>query len=183
MSDVILPVSWRHSRIDVGVFAHDLMWRLRPHSRRSPGTSRDAHARCRGPHLRPSLALVCGRQDRVWPMLLEPPAQSFFKSGLRFWLGFGMTGTRHELAPPMTIQQAIDARDVHRMLHLRFKGSLNFFRCGNFSVCGSREKGLEKAAFLLHAHVFMTASPFAWRFYRGKSQAVIGGNDATHRRD
>src|SRR6266700_3371399 len=35
---------WRHSRIDVGVFAHDLMWRLRPHSRRSPGTSRDAHA-------------------------------------------------------------------------------------------------------------------------------------------
>ena len=35
---------WCHSSIDVGVFAHDLMWRLRPHSRRSPGTSRDAHA-------------------------------------------------------------------------------------------------------------------------------------------
>ncbi len=94
-----------------------------------------------------------------------------------------MTGTRHELAPTMTIQQAIDARDMHRMLHLSFKGSLNVFRRGNSSVRGSREKGLQKAAFLLQAHVFMTTSPFAWRFYRGQSQAVIGGNDAAHRRD
>ena len=75
-------------------------------------------------------------------MLLKSPAQSFFKSGLLFWIGFGMTGTRNELAPSMTIQQAIDARDMHRMLHLSFKGALNFFRSGNFSLSGSREKGL-----------------------------------------
>src|SRR6266852_1994722 len=136
-----------------------------------------------GPHLRPSLALVAGRQDRVWPVLLEPPAQSFFKSGLLFWIGFGMARTRHELAPAVTIQQTIDARDMHFMLDLPIKGALNFFRRGNFSLCGSREKGLQKAAFLLHAHVFMTASPFAWRFNRGKSQAAIAGNDAAHRRD
>jgi soluble P-type ATPase len=94
-----------------------------------------------------------------------------------------MTGTRHELAPAVPIQQTIDAGDMHLMLDLSFKGSLKFFRRGNFSLCGSREKGLQKAAFLLHAHVFMTASPFAWRFNRGKSQAVIAGNDAAHRCD
>src|SRR6266699_1150529 len=58
-----------------------------------------------GPHLRPSLTRVAGRQDRVWPVPLEPPAQSFFKSSLGFWIGFGMTWTRHELAPAVTIQQ------------------------------------------------------------------------------
>src|SRR5690348_7380350 len=115
----------------------------------------------RGPHLRPSLARVFGHQDHVWPALLEPPAQSFFKSGLLFCIGFGMAGTWHELAPAVPIKQTIDARDMHLMLDLSFKGSLNFLRCGNFSVCGSREKGLQKVAFLLHAHVFMTASPFA----------------------
>src|SRR6266566_2098306 len=97
-------------------------------------------------------------------MPLEPPAQSFFKSGLFFWIGFGMTWTWHELAPAVTIQQAIDARDMHLMLDLRFKGSLNVFRRSNFSVCGSREKGLQKAAFLLHAHVFMTASTLCLAF-------------------
>ncbi len=85
----------------------------------------------------------------MWPVPFEPPAQSFFKSSLLFWIGFGMTGTRHELTPAMTIQQAIDTRDMHRMLHFRFKGALNLFRRGNFSVRGSREKGLQKAAFLL----------------------------------
>jgi hypothetical protein len=35
---------WRHRRIDVGVLAHDVMWRARSDSRGSPGTSRDAHA-------------------------------------------------------------------------------------------------------------------------------------------
>src|SRR3989440_12105576 len=108
-----------------------------------------------GPHLRPFSALVFGHQDRVWPVLLEPPAQSFFKSGLLFWIGFGMTGTRHELAPTMPIQEAIDARDMYRMLHLSFKGALNVFRRGNFSLSGSCEKGLQQVAFLLQAHVFM----------------------------
>src|SRR6266700_6836125 len=136
-----------------------------------------------GLHPRPSLTLVAGREDHVWPVPLEPPAQSFFKSGLFFRIGFGMTWTRHDLAPAVTIQQAIDARDMHRMLDLLLKGSLNVFRRGNFSVCGSREKGLEKAAFLLQAHIFMTASTFAWGFNRSQSQAIIGGNDAAHRRD
>src|SRR2546425_11003547 len=94
-----------------------------------------------------------------------------------------MTRTRHELAPAVTIKQTIDACDMHLMLDLPFKGSLNFFCRGNFSVCGAREKGLQQAAFLLHAHVFMTTSPFTWRFNRGKSQAVIAGNDAAHRCD
>ena len=44
MSDVILPVSWRYGRIDMSVFAYDLLWRVRPHSRRSPSTPRDADA-------------------------------------------------------------------------------------------------------------------------------------------
>src|SRR6266704_4758172 len=37
------PFRWRYSRIDVGIVAYDLTWRPRPHSRRSPGTSGDAH--------------------------------------------------------------------------------------------------------------------------------------------
>ena len=53
-----------------------------------------------------------------------------------------MAWTWHELAPAVTIQQAIDTRDMHLMLNPRFKGALNFFRRGNFSVCGAREKGL-----------------------------------------
>ena len=119
----------------------------------------------------------------MWPVPLEPPAQSFFKSSLLFWVGFGMTRTRHELAPPMTIQQAIDARDIHLMLELCFKGALNFFSCGNFSSCGSREKGLEKGAFLVQTHICMTTSTLAWRFDRGKSQAIIAGNNAAYCRD
>src|SRR5258708_6012575 len=94
-----------------------------------------------------------------------------------------MMRTRHELAPAVTIQEAIDAADMHRMLDLRFKNLLNFFGRGNFPLGGSGEKGLEKAAFLLQAHVFMTASAFAWGFNRSKSQAVVGANDAAHRRD
>jgi hypothetical protein len=49
-------------------------------------------------------------------------------------------------------------------------------------VCGSGEKGLEKAAFLLLAHVFMAASPFARRISRSQSQAIIAGNNAAHGR-
>ena len=119
----------------------------------------------------------------MWPVPLEPPAQSFFKSNLLFGIGGWMTGTRHELAPSMTIQQAIHARDMHLMLDLCFKGALNFFSCGNFSSCGSREKGLEKGAFLVHTHICMTTSTLAWRFDRGKSQASIAGNNAADCRD
>jgi hypothetical protein len=60
---------------------------------------------------------------------------------------------------------------------------LNFFGCGKFSLCGSGEKGLEKAAFLLQAHIFMTASTLAGSFNRSPSQAVVAGNDAAHRCD
>src|SRR5215467_1396730 len=88
----------------------------------------------RGLHLRPSLALVFGHQARVWPVPLEPPAQSFFKGGLRFGISFRMTRTRHELAPAMPIQQAIDAGEMHLVLHLRFKGALYFLPRGNFSL-------------------------------------------------
>jgi hypothetical protein len=166
---------FRYSRIDVGVLSYDVMWPLRSHARRSPSTSGDADARRRDLHLRPSLALVLGHEDCVWEVALEPPAQSFFKSSLLFWIGFGMTGARHELAPAMPIQQAIDTCAMHRMLDLCFKGALYVFRRGNFSLCRPREKGLEKAAFLFHAHVFMTASTLAWRFDGGKSPLDYSG--------
>src|SRR5262249_33525465 len=110
-------------------------------------------------------------------------AQSFFKYGLRFWISFRMTRTRHELAPAMPIQQAIDAGEMHLVLHLRFKGELYFLPRGNFSLGCAREKGLQKPAFLLHAHIFVTASTLAWRFDRSKSKAVISGNHAANRRD
>ncbi len=43
--------------------------------------------------------------------------------------------------------------------------------------------GLQKAAFLLHTHILMTASTLAWCFKRSQPQAVVGGNDAAHRRE
>src|SRR6266581_1399586 len=72
---------------------------------------------------------------------------------------------------------------MHLMLHLGFKCLLNVLGCSNLSPLSLSEKGLQKAAFLLHTQVLMTASTLAWRFNRCQPQAVVGGNDAAHRRD
>src|SRR5258708_2314225 len=94
-----------------------------------------------------------------------------------------MTGTWNQLAPAVTSQQAVDARDMHLMLHLRFKGLLNLLGSGNLSPLSLREKGLQKAAFLLHTQILMTTSTLAWCFKRSQPQAVVGGNDTAHRRE
>src|SRR2546421_4554973 len=156
---------------------------MRSHPRGSPGTSWNtdtAKAAFIFGHRR---ALVADRWNLGWRVPLESLAGSFFKSSLFFCIGFWMTRARHELAPTVTIQQAIDATSMHLMLHLSLKSLLNFLSSGNLAPFGSSEKEVEKAAFLFQGHIFMTTSTLAWGFNRSKSQAVVGGNDAAHRRD
>src|SRR5207302_10541863 len=79
--------------------------------------------------------------------LSEPPvplAESFFLKGVLFFLvRLGMTRTRSQLAPAMSMQKPVDAVDMHFMVHLRFQGLLDLLDCGNLALFGSREEGLE----------------------------------------
>ena len=60
----------------------------------------------------------------------------------------------------MPMQEAVDAVDVHFMVHLRFKGLLDLLDCGNLAPFGSREEGLQKGLFLLDGQIFVMASAF-----------------------
>src|SRR5215831_16961644 len=91
-----------------------------------------------------------------------------------------MTRPGNELAPTVTIQEAVDARDMHLLLHLSFKGLLNVLGGGNLSLFSLSEKGLQKAALLLQTHVLMTASSLAWGFNCSQPQTLVGRNDAAY---
>lgn len=69
-----------------------------------------------------------------------------------------MTRTRSQLAPAMSMQEAVDGVNMHCMLHLRFIGLVNLLSRGNLSPFGSREKGLQKGPFLLDCQIFVMAS-------------------------
>ena len=102
------PLCWSHGCVDVGIFTHDLSWGARPHAGRSPSASRLTDPRHPDPHLQPSAAPVAHRWAHE---SLLPPGRllkSFFKSRLLFRIGLGMARTRNQLAPPMSMQQAID---------------------------------------------------------------------------
>ena len=56
-----------------------------------------------------------------------------------------------------------------RLIHLHHdKCLVNVLGGGNLSPFSLSEKGLRKAAFLLHTHVLMTASTLAWGFNRSQ---------------
>jgi hypothetical protein len=82
------------------------------------------------------------------------------KRDLFFLVRLGMTRTRSQFAPAMSMQEAVDGVDMDFMLHCGFKGLLNLLDCGNLSLFGSREKGLEKVLFLLESQIFVMASAF-----------------------
>ncbi len=82
------------------------------------------------------------------------------KRGLFFLVGLGMTRTRSQLAPAMSMQEPVDGVDMDFMLHFGFKGLLNLLDRGNLAPFGSREKGLEKGLFLLERQIFVMASAF-----------------------
>ena len=71
-----------------------------------------------------------------------------------------MRRTRSQFAPAMSMQEAIDAVDMHAMLHLPFKGLMNLGGCSNLSPLGLREKGLQKGLFWLQGQIFMMTSAF-----------------------
>ncbi len=73
-------------------------------------------------------------------------------------MGFWMTRTWHQLAPAVTIQQAIDAAAVKRMLPLRFTGLLDFLGRGKLASFSSGEKGLKPGLFLFEGKIVVVAS-------------------------
>src|SRR5260370_27874593 len=85
----------------------------------------------------------------------------FLKCSLFCLVGLGMTRTRSQLAPAMSVQEAIDGVDMHFLLHLRFKGLVNLLSRGNLAPFGSRETRLEKGLFLLDRQIFMMQSGLA----------------------
>ncbi len=82
------------------------------------------------------------------------------KRDLCFLVGLGMTCTRSQLAPAMSMQETVDGVDMDFLLHFCFKGPLNLLDRGNLAPFGSREKGLQKGLFLLEGQLFMMASAF-----------------------
>src|SRR3989442_15904900 len=88
------------------------------------------------------------------------PPRFFLKRGLFFLVRLGMTRTRSQLAPAMSMQETVDGVGMHFLLHFRFKGLLNLLDRGNLAPFGSREKRLQKGLFLLESQIFMMASAF-----------------------
>src|SRR2546430_4840033 len=66
-------------------------------------------------------------------LLPQPAAQSFFKLLLHLWIGLRMARTRHQFAPAMPSQQAVDRAIVYLVPHPRFKRAPDFFRGCQFS--------------------------------------------------
>src|SRR5207302_5706633 len=100
------------------------MGSLRANSRRCPspsGHTDTTKATFIFGHLQhPSLISGISRGNCCLDSVLEV----FFKSRLFLGIGFGMARTRDEFAPSMAIQEAVDATDMNRMVHLSFKGVL-----------------------------------------------------------
>src|SRR2546430_7577686 len=66
-------------------------------------------------------------------LLPQPAAQRFFKLLLHLWIGLRMARTRHQFAPAMPSQQAVDRAIVYLVPHPRFKRAPDFFRGCQFS--------------------------------------------------
>src|SRR6266496_1710303 len=112
-------------------------------------------------HLQPSSTPVSHPWALACSGLPGPLAGSFFLKRVLFYLvGLGMTRARSQLAPAMSMQEAVDAIDMHFMLHFGFKCLVNLLHRGNLSPFGSREKGLQKGLFLLDRQIVVMASAF-----------------------
>jgi hypothetical protein len=80
------------------------------------------------------------------------------------------------------MQEAIDAAQMHLMLHLRFQGLLNFLGGGNLASFGSTEKGLQKGLFFFQAQILMVASALFGLANGRRSPAIVRRDDPVHGR-
>ncbi len=80
----------------------------------------------------------------------------------------------------MTIQEAIDAADVNRMLHLRFKGLLDLLDRSNLASLSSGEKRLQQGLFLLEGKLFVVASALFGLVNDSRSHAIVRRDDPMH---
>ena len=92
-----------------------------------------------------------------------------------------MPGTRHEFAPAVTSQQAIDGAVIDLMSDFGFISRLDLGHGGDFSSGGLREEGGEERLLFLQRQILMPTASLAWRFQGCRPQAIVGRNDAMHR--
>jgi hypothetical protein len=66
---------------------------------------------------------------------------------LSLWIRLGVTGSRHELAPTMPVQEPIDGRLMNRFANMELKCVMNLLDGGQFSGLSPLEKRSEKGLF------------------------------------
>ena len=77
-----------------------------------------------------------------------------------------MSGARHQLAPAVTIKEAIDRALIDLVSNFGFKGALDLGRGGDLSVLRLGEKWGEERLLFFQRQILMPTASLAWRFPR-----------------
>ena len=77
------------------------------------------------------------------------PGIRFFKTLLLSWVCLRVPRTRQELAPAVSLQQAVDGALMHLMTNALLIGALDFSGGRDLPLHGSREEGREQLPLLL----------------------------------
>src|SRR5713101_8851008 len=93
-----------------------------------------------------------------------------------------MPGTRHELAPTVTIEQSIDRAVIDLVSDFGFMGSLDLGHSGDLSALGLRKERSKERFLFLQRQILMPTASLAWCFQCCRSQAIVGRDDSMHRR-
>jgi len=135
------------SRESIHGLTNGVLRSVRAHPRRSPASLWFTHAWRPWPHPGPSKREGGGHLALAREGSARPASDSFFKMLLSLWIGLGVTGSRHELAPTMPIQEAIDGRLMNRFANMELKCLMNLLDGGQFSRLSPLEKRSEKGLF------------------------------------
>jgi hypothetical protein len=80
-----------------------------------------------------------------------------------------MPGTRHELAPTVTIEQARDRTVIHLVSDFGFISALDLGHGSDLSALGLREKRGEERFLFWQRQILMPPTSLAWRLYGCRS--------------
>ncbi len=101
---------------------------------------------------------------------LEPALQSFFKLLLNVWVSLGMPGTRHELAPAVTVEQAVDRAVIHMLSDSGFKGSPDLCCRRKLASLSPSKEGGKELRFFFQGQILMSSPRNPKRYNK-----VMGG--------
>jgi hypothetical protein len=85
-----------------------------------------------------------------------------------------MLRARHEFAPAVTIQQAIDRAVIDLVFDLFLKGTLDLSHDSDLSTLSLSEKRGEERLLFFPREILMPTPSFAWRFDGCRSQTIVG---------